>query len=185
MKVLVPLDASDLGERAAATMATWARSASLELHLLSVIHPDEIHDVAKIPVTAEFLKPEGQEAGHISPMESNPNAGPLVAASGDPRPPAVEDRGQALERARLERKDYLESVAARLPAGLETSIHVEFSDKTARAILEVAKKLGVDAIAMTTHGRTGIRHVLMGSVAERVVRESTVPVVLFGPHTAT
>ncbi|HEX2687283.1 MAG TPA: universal stress protein [Kofleriaceae bacterium] len=43
-------------------------------------------------------------------------------------------------------------------------------------ILAVAREQPVDAIAMGTHGRTGLRHVLAGSVAERVVRESPVPV---------
>jgi nucleotide-binding universal stress UspA family protein len=43
-------------------------------------------------------------------------------------------------------------------------------------ILAVAREQPVDVIAMGTHGRTGLRHVLAGSVAERVVRESPVPV---------
>ena len=39
-----------------------------------------------------------------------------------------------------------------------------------------AKDLGYDLIVMGTHGRTGIRHALLGSVAERVVRTSPCPV---------
>jgi nucleotide-binding universal stress UspA family protein len=46
----------------------------------------------------------------------------------------------------------------------------------AGAILEVEKELRPDLIVMATHGRTGLSHLVLGSVAERTVRESTVPV---------
>jgi nucleotide-binding universal stress UspA family protein len=42
------------------------------------------------------------------------------------------------------------------------------------SILTAAK--GMDLIVIGTHGRTGIKHVMLGSVAERIVRYSTVPV---------
>ena len=47
---------------------------------------------------------------------------------------------------------------------------------TARAIVEYAKMYNVDVIVMGTHGRGGFAHVLMGSVAERVVRTAPCPV---------
>jgi nucleotide-binding universal stress UspA family protein len=43
-------------------------------------------------------------------------------------------------------------------------------------ITRAAKKHGADLIVIGTHGRTGFSHLLMGSVAERVVRTSEVPV---------
>jgi glycine betaine transporter len=43
-------------------------------------------------------------------------------------------------------------------------------------IVEEAKSLGVDLIVMGTHGRTGVAHLLMGSVAERVLRHAPCPV---------
>jgi len=43
-------------------------------------------------------------------------------------------------------------------------------------IVEKARKTWVDMIIMGTHGRTGIKHLLMGSVAERVVRLAPCPV---------
>jgi nucleotide-binding universal stress UspA family protein len=46
----------------------------------------------------------------------------------------------------------------------------------ARSIVEYASRLGVDLIVMGSHGRTGIAHVLLGSVAEAVVRTAPCPV---------
>ncbi len=43
-------------------------------------------------------------------------------------------------------------------------------------IVEHAKSLGVDLIVIGTHGRTGLAHLLMGSVAERVLRHAPCPV---------
>ena len=51
----------------------------------------------------------------------------------------------------------------------------------AHEIIQKAKELAVDLIVMGTHGRRGISHALLGSVAERVVRTSTVPVLTVPP----
>ena len=45
-----------------------------------------------------------------------------------------------------------------------------------------ATEAGIDLIVMATHGRTGFAHVLMGSVAEKVVRTSSVPVMTIKPR---
>ena len=47
-----------------------------------------------------------------------------------------------------------------------------------QAIIDTAKEKGVDLIIMGTHGRTGLTHVLMGSVAEKVVRLAPCPVLV-------
>ena len=43
-------------------------------------------------------------------------------------------------------------------------------------IIKFANENGIDLIVMGTHGRTGIAHILLGSVAEKVVRKATCPV---------
>jgi hypothetical protein len=48
--------------------------------------------------------------------------------------------------------------------------------KPAEAIVRVAREAGVDLIVMGTHGRTGLRHLLLGSVAEAVIRQVRCPV---------
>ncbi len=50
-------------------------------------------------------------------------------------------------------------------------------------IIEVVKELGADLVVMGTHGRKGVSRMLLGSVAERVVRTSPVPVLTIPmPH---
>jgi nucleotide-binding universal stress UspA family protein len=51
----------------------------------------------------------------------------------------------------------------------------------AAAIVESARRGFVDLIVIGTHGRTGFSHLLMGSVAERVVRTAGCPVLTVGP----
>lgn len=51
-------------------------------------------------------------------------------------------------------------------------------------IIEFAKERGVDLVIMATHGRTGISRLLIGSVAERVVRECPLPVLTVPSHSA-
>ena len=51
----------------------------------------------------------------------------------------------------------------------------------ASTIIDTAKRTKADAIVMATHGRTGLTHILMGSVAERVVRTAGCPVLTLHP----
>jgi universal stress protein A len=50
-----------------------------------------------------------------------------------------------------------------------------------KKIVEKAKQEGVDMIVMSTHGRTGVMHMLIGSVTERVVRRAPCPVLSVPP----
>lgn len=53
---------------------------------------------------------------------------------------------------------------------------------TAEAITAAATEHTADVIAMSSHGRTGFRRFVMGSVAERVLNEAPVPVLMVGPE---
>ncbi len=61
--------------------------------------------------------------------------------------------------------------------------HRLLSGNPARTIVELAKEEEVDLIVLGTHGRTGFRRLLMGSIAEAVVRTAPCPVLtLKQPH---
>jgi len=51
-------------------------------------------------------------------------------------------------------------------------LHVVEADGIAEAIGDLAEKFGADLIAMGTHGRTGLAHAFLGSVAERTLRSA-------------
>lgn len=73
---------------------------------------------------------------------------------------------------------YLEKARERLgKQGYQATTHVALGDP-ATEILRVATETGADLIAMSTHGRSGISHWALGSVAERVLHHSTQPVLL-------
>lgn len=50
--------------------------------------------------------------------------------------------------------------------------------RVAEVIIQEAERRGADLIAMGTHGRRGVQHLILGSVAEGVIRQATMPVLL-------
>lgn len=75
-------------------------------------------------------------------------------------------------------KKYISEIEKQLKsAGFKTSSLLRVGS-VADVILGVAEELQVDVIAMSTHGRTGPARWLLGSIAERVVHSSKVPVLL-------
>ncbi len=84
----------------------------------------------------------------------------------------------ARERAELEQR-----LAALVPEasdgrGIRTRVEVLDAGSPAHAIVRAAERLGVDAICLSSHGRTGALRTLLGSVAEEVLRSSERPVLV-------
>jgi nucleotide-binding universal stress UspA family protein len=75
-----------------------------------------------------------------------------------------------------DRKQELAELAReRIPAAVRCETLVISGDPAAR-VLETARGLAADLIVMGTYGHRGLSRLILGSVAERVVRESPVPV---------
>jgi len=92
----------------------------------------------------------------------------------------VDPREEKEERARLmqEAWDYLEKIASRLRQKRTRAHAVVVYGKDAVQICDFARKNKFDLIAMATHGRSGISRWALGSVADKVLRCSVVPVML-------
>ena len=74
------------------------------------------------------------------------------------------------------RQNLAEVSGRLLDEGLVPKLEVRIGNP-AQEILSVAEEEEVDAILIATHGRTGIKHIVFGSVAQRVVRRAKCPVV--------
>ena len=72
--------------------------------------------------------------------------------------------------------DDLERILVELQDAGISAEYLSARGSPERIILEVASSKNADLIVMGTHGRTGLAHVVLGSVAERVVREAPCPV---------
>ncbi|MBI2957560.1 MAG: universal stress protein [Chloroflexi bacterium] len=83
-----------------------------------------------------------------------------------------------LNAAEQSARTYLAGIDARLRArGLKVSWRVE-SGSAPDTIVQVAEKAKADFIAMSTHGRSGMGRWVMGSVADHVVHNGKMPVIL-------
>ncbi len=87
--------------------------------------------------------------------------------------PTFDETNQNLLQAARERLENIceKRVGNRLPAEILVRMGRAYSE-----IPDTAKALGADLIILGTHGYTGMKHVLLGSTAERVVRNAPCPV---------
>jgi universal stress protein A len=83
----------------------------------------------------------------------------------------------AMTQARTEMAAFL----SEFPQRDRFNLLFEKSGKPYDAIVTVAAKGGYDVIVMGTHGRSGLPHLLIGSVAEKVVRTAECPVLTIRP----
>jgi nucleotide-binding universal stress UspA family protein len=83
----------------------------------------------------------------------------------------------ALARRHQEAEARLSEVAAGLAtSGARVATRAVVGVGVAATILEQAAEQGIDLVAMTTHGEGGVRRLLLGSVADKVIRGAEVPV---------
>ena len=78
----------------------------------------------------------------------------------------------------IEAREYLAPLAAELRGrGIRATTDGRHGEPV-REIVAAAREHGADMIAMTTHGRSGVGRLLFGSVAEAVLREAEIPVLM-------
>jgi nucleotide-binding universal stress UspA family protein len=105
---------------------------------------------------------------------------PTVSVPGEPELVPVEHDEIRSEEA--EAADYLEHVASSLrEKGLEVECVIVHGNP-AEAIVAYAQNHEVDLIAIATHGRSGLGRLVFGSVADSVLRQSGLPILLIKPE---
>lgn len=92
------------------------------------------------------------------------------------------DMGRIMEEYQVEAGKALREFAAKHLGDIgEVNQHV-IKGRAAPEIIRFARERGMHLIIMGTHGRTGLDHAVFGSVAEKVVKHSPVPVLTVSPH---
>lgn len=108
---------------------------------------------------------------------------PLATAGHDPAGYPISGLvPEALKQVQTEAEAYLERTAKRLRAqSLRVRTRVVVGSHPAVAILDEASANPIDLIALETHGRRGLNRLLLGSVADKVLRGSPTPVLVHRP----
>jgi len=140
-EIIVPLDGSELAEKAIPYAAELARKFGSRITLLSIIEPVVVYSQPGV-------------------------VGPVVSV-------AVE-----VDQEIITMGNYLARIEEFLQAeGINTRKVVRQGD-AATQICDYAKEINADLIVMSTHGRSGFRRWVYGSVADKVLRGAEVPVLL-------
>lgn len=100
-----------------------------------------------------------------------------VIPHGAPFAPPMSSPG--LEEEQITAREWLETHKDVLGADLDLDVQVIRARKVGQAITEHAREHGFDLIAMSTHGRSGFRHLVLGSITEAVLRSADRPVLVF------
>ncbi|MCH8185338.1 MAG: universal stress protein [Chloroflexi bacterium] len=147
-RILVPLDGSELAERALPLAQSIAQSSNATIHLVQV--------VSRLPEA---------EAGR---------SGDSILAAELERDAAR----QLVEGRITRGKEYVGSVAAQLEnAGIEVTTAM-LEGGAAENIVNYTREHGIDLVVMSTHGFGGLKRFFLGSVTDRVIRSCEVPVLV-------
>jgi nucleotide-binding universal stress UspA family protein len=168
-KVLIPLDGSDFSRQILRVVQSFFEPDGVELVLFRAAFP---------PVLPSESIPTDMMVGGI----------PLTG-SYDAYNRAVDASYAALEKEReqyrLQLADELQPEMNRLrELGYAVSAQIDYGDP-AQCIIDYVNDAHVDLVAMATHGRSGFGRIVLGSVAERVLRSVSVPVLLMRPAAVT
>jgi nucleotide-binding universal stress UspA family protein len=152
-KVLIGIDNSKIAEHAAEYGFELARAFGARVGLVHVIEP--------------VMMPQ---AGSVDPM-----LGGTMQDMGVVDVELADIQNEASKR-------IVDSIVGKFGKDVSVTHFTEFGD-TADGIIEASNEFNADVIVVGTHSRTGLDRLLMGSVAEHVVRHATIPVLVVPlPH---
>lgn len=167
-KVLIPLDGSDFSRQIVKVVRNFFEPEDVELILFRAAFPP------------------------VLPSEATPAD---IFAGGMPLTGSYEVYNRTLDSTYIaldkEREQYRAQLADEIQpdvqrlrdAGYAVRAQVDYGEP-AQCIIDYVQDTGVDMVAMATHGRGGLGRLVLGSVAERVLRSVGVPVLLMRPQPA-
>ncbi len=78
----------------------------------------------------------------------------------------------------------LRRMCATIPASVQTDLRVLEAERVPRTILEQQVDVEADLLVLGTHGRSGLQHMVLGSIAEKVIRQAGCPTLVVPPRAA-
>src|SRR6266849_2315016 len=143
----------------------WSRTRRQTMTFKKIVYPAGFEENGSDPAFALATKLARESRGTLYLMHVLPLPTPMTfPAEGILL--ADRDRAEAM----------LQKLAMKVPVGVERKLIIKFGH-TAPEIAKAALAAGAEAIVMGTHKRTGLSHLLLGSVAERVVQLASGPVI--------
>jgi nucleotide-binding universal stress UspA family protein len=170
-RILVPLDGSDFSRRVLPYVKALAACNKAEVLLLQAIPEPEVE-----PSEAHWSLTFGGSAslGEVPRWATDVPPSERQAWVESIQTELSRRMAEAKAAAQAQLRDVGRELSA---AGIAHEERVQFG-APAEVILDTAEADAVDLIAMTTHGRSGLQRLLLGSVADKVVRHANVPVLL-------
>jgi nucleotide-binding universal stress UspA family protein len=118
-------------------------------------------------------------------LASSSGASVLLLRAAEAHGLPASDPAEAQVKVVREAEEYLDSVKRRFRGAVTAGITISVWYGTpAEAIAEAARFNQVDLIVMTTHGRSGLGRMLLGSVTESVLRGTPTPILVLHPEGA-
>lgn len=161
-KVLIPLDGSEFSRQIVRVVKSFFAPEEVSLILFRAVYP---------PTAQPEVRPYEVFAGQAA-------MGGGYGAYTQDMNLQLENIARERETLRAEIQMALGQEAERLrQEGYEVKTEVHFGD-AAQRIIDFVQDKEIDLVAMSTHGRTGLGRLVLGSVAERVLRSVATPVLL-------
>jgi len=149
-KILIPLDGSKLGEGAISYVST----------MVAKLAPEERVEITLFHVITGVR--------HSIRLQAGP--GSVSIPYNEEELSSIKDKA----------KKYLDKVGQGLEQNKQVSVDckIAVNENPAEEIIKAEKTLSIDLVAMSTHGRNGFTRFAIGSVADKVMRGGTVPVLM-------
>ena len=140
-----------------------------------------VFKLKQILVPVDFSKCSEKALAYAIPFARQFGAELTLLYVLEPYLPVPEMAATDVEAMQLQARKGCQQALAKIhesvPAGLVSKAELRLGNAPYE-IVQAAKAFGTDLIILSTHGRTGLRHVFLGSTAERVVRHACCPVLV-------
>lgn len=124
-----------------------------------------------------------EKAAHLAVELGNSIGAELIAVAVEPEYPSFLFPEYVIEDIEAAEQKYADDILAKVIAmagrkKMRCKVQRVAHEAPYKAILETAKNMHCDLIVMGSHGRSGIAHIIIGSIAQKVLAHASLPVLI-------